>query len=85
MSYPTALMREYYLLSQDHGTAGDTAYSVGFTTRGELVVRVTKRHDERHRPAEVHDIGAREFADVTVQGRSLLSLVIAKLEEILPR
>ena len=85
MSYPMALMREYYLLSQDHGPAGDTAYSLGFTTRGELVVRVTKRNGERHRSAEVHDIGTRECAEITMHGRSLLTLVIAKLEEILPR
>jgi hypothetical protein len=85
MSYPTALMREYYLVSQDHGAAGDTAYSLGFTTRGELVVRVTKRDGEGHRPPEAHDLGAREFADITVQGRSLLTLVVTKLQEILPR
>lgn len=85
MSYPTSLLRQYHLLSEDHGNAGDTAYSLAFTRKGELMVRVTKHHAERYREPEVYDISAGEFATVTVNGTPLISLVLTKLEEILPR
>ena len=71
--------------AEDRGNAGDTAYALAFTTKGEVVVRVTRHHKEQYKTPEVHDIGAGEFATATVNGTSLLSLVVAKLNEILPR
>ena len=84
MSFPSSLLRQYHLVSEDHGNAGDTAYALAFTAKGEVVVRVTRRHKEQYRAPEVHDIGAAEFASVTVNGTPLLSRVVAKLKEILP-
>jgi hypothetical protein len=85
MSYPSTLLRQYHLVSEDHGSAGDTAYALAFTTKGEVVVRVTRHHAEQYKAPDVHDIGAGEFATISVNGASLLSLVVAKLNEILPR
>ena len=73
------------MLSEDHGVAGDTAYALAFTTRGEVVVRVTRHHEQQYKAPEVHDIAAGEFATTSVNGKPLLSLVVAKLSEILPR
>jgi hypothetical protein len=85
MSYPASLLRQYHLLSEDHGLGGDTAYALAFTTKGEVVVRVTKHHAEQYKAPEVHDLGAAEFATMNVNGMSLQSLVVSKLNEILPR
>ena len=84
MAYPASLLRQYHLLSEDHGAAGDTAYSLAFTTKGEMVVRVTVHYEEQYRPPAIHDIEAREFARTTVNGQPLASLVVGKLSEILP-
>lgn len=77
-------LRSYYLTSEDRGTAGDTRYMLVFTTRGELVVRMTKSRDHQYGSPDVQDIPARDFSRVTVAGRSLLQLVLHKLNEILP-
>ena len=53
-------------------------------TKGELVVRVTKHHAEQYKAPEIYDIGGAEFAAVNVNGTPLISLVLAKLNEILP-
>jgi hypothetical protein len=77
-------MRKYYLTSEDRGVAGDTGYALVFTDRGEMVVQVTKRHEQQYKPPDIHEIPARDFANTTVNGRPLLKIVIQKLNEILP-
>lgn len=84
MSYPISLLRQYYLISEDHGMSGDTSYALAFTTKGEVIVRVTKHHAEKYKEPEIYDLGADQFGPVTINGIPLVSLVVAKLNEILP-
>ena len=81
---PNFAPRQYHPVSKDHGSTGDTAYALAFTTQGELVVRVTKHHAEQYKAPDVYDIGRDELATVKVNGSPLIALVLAKLNEILP-
>src|SRR4026208_1453675 len=75
-------MRTYYLTSEDRGIAGDTAYTLVFTDRGEMLVQVTRRHEQKYRAPEVSEIPARDVATTTVNGVPLLRIVVQKLDEI---
>ena len=79
------VLRRYYLTSEDRGVAGDTEYALVFTRRGEMVVRVTKHHEQQYKTPATHDIPARDFASTTVNHVPLLQIVIEKLNELLPK
>ena len=82
---PFDILRRYYLTSEDRGIAGDTEYALVFTARGEMVVRVTIRHEQQYKTPDIHDIAARDFASTIVNRVPLLQIVIEKLNELLPK
>jgi hypothetical protein len=82
--HPPGMLRKYYLISEDRGTGGDLRYALVFTSRGEMLVEVTHRPEERYKAPQVHEIPARDFASTTVRGVPLLTIVMQKLNEILP-
>ncbi len=78
------LLRQYYLTSDDRGAAGDIRYVLVFTKGGEMVVRMTRSHEQQYKSPEVQDIPPRDFQRISIAGKSLLQWVLQKLVEILP-